>query len=112
MERFYQIQFLKDCANLVQLKSHENVIEFLGYCKSNDWLYFIFEERQQCLKNVLVNSRVTQAVNPVSITTLSEHFVLKMLCEISSAMEFIGNQQVWNFLNNNILFTNSTKSIV
>lgn len=94
MEPFHQIQFLKDCASLVKLKYHKNLIEFLGYCKSNNWLYLIFEEPRQYLKNVLFNSRTTKAMHPTSLTTLSELFVLKMLCEISSAMEFISNQQV------------------
>lgn len=98
MEPFYQTQFLKDCAKLIQLKSHENLIEFLGYCKSNDWLYLIFEEPQQYLKNVLLNSRTTRATHPTSLTTLSEDIVLKILCQISSAMEFISNQQVVNIL--------------
>lgn len=94
METFYQIQFLKDCARLVQLEPHKNLIEFLGYCKSSNLLYLLLEEPQQYLKNVLVNSRTTQETDPTSLTTLSELFVLKMLCEISSAMEFISNQQV------------------
>lgn len=100
MEPFYQIQFLKDCAKLTQLKSHENLIEFLGYCKSNDWLYLIFEEPQQSLKNLLVTSRTTRATHPSSISTLSENTLMKMLYEISSAMEFICKQQVVIFIIN------------
>lgn len=94
MEPFYQVQFLKDCAKLTQLKSHENLIEFLGYCKSNDWLYLIFEEPQQSLKDFLVTSRTTRTTHPTSVTTLSENTLLKILYELSSAMEFISNQQV------------------
>lgn len=95
MEPFYQTQFLKDCAKLIHLKSHANLIEFFGYCKSHDWLYLIFEEPQQLLKNMLVNSRTTRATHPTTLTTLSESTVLKILCEISSAMEYISNQEVY-----------------
>lgn len=94
MEPFYQIELLKDCATLAQLKSYKNLIEFFGICKSNHWLYLIFEEPQQSLKKLLVSSRTTRATHPTSVTTLSELFVLKTLYELSSAMEFINNQQV------------------
>lgn len=98
METYHQIQFLKDLAALVRLNSHKNLIEFYGICKSNNWLYLLFEDVGTSLKITLINSRMT-AANSNSLTSLSELFIIQMLCELSSAMEFLHSQKVSKIAN-------------
>lgn len=99
METFHQIQFLKDLAALVRLNPHKNLIEFYGICKSNNFgCYLLFEDVGKSLKTLLIDSRM-QAANSNSLTSLSELDVIKMLCELSSAMEFLHKQKVNSDLN-------------
>lgn len=93
METYDQIQFLKDFAALLRLNSHKNLIEFYGICKSNNWLYLLFEDGKTSLKTMLINSRMT-AANSGSLTSLTELFMIQILCELSSAMEYIHTQKV------------------
>lgn len=93
METYHQIQFLKDFAGLLRLNSHKNLMEFYGICKSNNWLYLLIEEGHTSMKTMLINSRMN-AANSGSLTSLSELFMIQMLCELSSAMEYLHGQQV------------------
>lgn len=95
MEPLDQNQFLIDFEALLRLTPHKNVVEFIGVCQSANWLYLLFEETNtslKTLKRVLVGSRTT--ADAVDFTSLSELFVIQILCELSAAMEFLGNQKV------------------
>lgn len=97
MEPYYQSQFLKELGFLTRLTFHKNLINFYGFCQSDNWLYLLFEETHKSLKEVLLDSRISPATNPNSFSSLSELFVLQILCELSAAMETLNNQSVCIF---------------
>ncbi|KAG4077505.1 hypothetical protein HA402_002932 [Bradysia odoriphaga] len=93
MEPLDQMQFLKDFAQIQQISSHPNVLGFLGICQTPDWLYVMFEEATITLKKRLIDARVTPNFDPHRFSTLSEEFVLRLLAELSDAMDYLSMHQ-------------------
>lgn len=89
-----QNKFLKDLSALVQLGFHKNISEFIGVCQSPNWLYLLFEERENTLKTILINSRTPKSTDSIRCSSLSELFILQTLYELSSAMEFLNQNNV------------------
>lgn len=89
-----QSYFLKELAALVQIGTHKNVIEFHGVCQSINWLYLLFEDRYRSAKQVLIESRTSTVNDSKSLSSLSELFILQLLSELSTAMEFLSNSTV------------------
>lgn len=106
MEPNVQSQFLKEIGSVLRLMSHKNLVEFFGVCQSANWLYLLFEETYTSLKTVLVDSRIE---THQGFSSLSELFILQALCELSAAMEYIGNLKV-NFRQYKIVNTNSVNN--
>ncbi len=94
MEPLDQIQFLKDFAQIQRISSHQNVLGFMGICQTPDWLYIIFEETAMTLKKRLLDARVPPNFDPHRFSTLSEEFILRLLAELSDAMDYLSMHQV------------------
>lgn len=94
MEPLDQMQFLKDFAQIQRISSHRNVLSFLGVCQTPDWLYIMFDEATMTLKKRLIDARVTPNFDPHRFSTLSEEFILKLLAELSDAMDYLSMNQV------------------
>lgn len=94
MEPLDQMQFLKDFAQIQKISSHQNVLSFLGICQTPDWLYIMFEETAMTLKKRLIDARVPPNFDPNRFSTLSEEFILRLLAELSDAMDYLSMHQV------------------
>lgn len=94
MEPLDQMQFLKDFAQIQKISSHQNVLGFLGICQTPDWLYIMFEETAMTLKKRLIDARVPPNFDPHRFSTLSEEFILRLLAELSDAMDYLSMHQV------------------
>lgn len=94
MEPLDQMQFLKDFAQIQDISSHQNVLSFLGICQTPDWLYIMFEESAVTLKKRLIDCRVPPNFDPRRFSTLSEEFILRLLAELSNAMDYLSMHQV------------------
>lgn len=94
MEMMSQSYFLKELAALVQIGTHKNVVEFHGVCQSVNWLYLLFEDRYRSAKELLIESRTSTINDSKSFSSLSELFILQILCELSTAMEFLSSNMV------------------
>lgn len=97
MEPLDQIQFLKDFAQIQKISSHPNVLRFLGICQTADWLYITFEDTAMTLKKRLIDARVPPNFDPHRFSTLSEEFILRLLAELSDAMDYLSMHQVKDF---------------
>ncbi len=89
MEKPSQIQFLRDANHLLQFGFHKNMMNFLGVCQTNDWLYVIFEDVPLTVKQFMLNSRCDPNSGLRRLTKLSEDFVLKMLFDLGEVMEYM-----------------------
>lgn len=94
MEPLDQMQFLKDFAQIQKISSHQNVLSFLGICQTPDWLYIMFEEAAMTLKKRLIDARVPPNFDPHRFSTLTEEFILRLLAELSDAMDYLSMHQV------------------
>lgn len=94
MEPLDQIQFLKDFAQIQKISSHQNVLSFMGICQTPDWLYLMFEDASMTLKKRLVEARVPPNLDAHRFSKLSEEFILRLLAELSDAMDYLSMQQV------------------
>lgn len=94
MEPLDQMQFLKDFDQIQKISSHQNVLSFLGICQTPDWLYIVFEETAMTLKQRLIESRVPPNFDPRRFSSLSEEYILRLLAELSDAMDYLSMHQV------------------
>lgn len=104
MEPLDQSQFLQELQQLLGVvrsttsTGHPNLLRFVGACQTPDWLYLLFEDTPYSLKQRLVEARLEPAADARRLSAFSEEFVLRMLMEISGAMEFLGREQVIVFI--------------
>lgn len=94
MDPLNQVVFLKELDASIQLGFHKNITEFYGICQSNIWLYLMFESNEKSLKTFLIESRNSSSTEQTSFSSMSEKTALQILCEISTAMEFLNKNQV------------------
>lgn len=98
MEPLDQTQFIKEFDQILNVTSHRNVLSFLGVCQTPDWLYVVFEDTPFTLKRRLIEARVPPNIDQYRFSAFSEEFVLRILYEISDALEYLSMQQVSNFI--------------
>lgn len=100
MEPLDQSQFLQELQQMLNVVKtttsvgHPNLIRFVGSCQTPDWLYLLFEDTPYSLKQRLVEARLAPATDARRLSAFSEEFVLRLLLDISGAMEFLGREQV------------------
>ncbi|XP_055690850.1 putative inactive tyrosine-protein kinase Wsck [Lutzomyia longipalpis] len=94
MEQHDQSLFIKEFDQILRVTPHRSLLNFLGVCQTSDWLYVIFEGCSMNLKKRLVDSRLPPNFNPQRMTSLSEEFVLRTLCDICDAMEYLSANKI------------------
>uniref|UniRef100_A0A1B0DCX9 Uncharacterized protein n=1 Tax=Phlebotomus papatasi TaxID=29031 RepID=A0A1B0DCX9_PHLPP len=94
MEQHDQSLFLKEFDQVLRVTPHRSLLTFLGVCQTNDWMYMIFEGCSMNLKKRLVDSRLPPNFDPRRMTSLSEEFILRVLCDICDAMEYLSANKI------------------
>ncbi|XP_059613064.1 putative inactive tyrosine-protein kinase Wsck [Phlebotomus argentipes] len=94
MEQHDQSLFLKEFDQVLRVTPHRSILNFLGVCQTSDWLYVIFEGCNVNLKKRLVDSRLPPNFDPRRMTSLSEEFVLRILCDVCDAMEYLSANKI------------------
>ncbi|XP_055707479.1 putative inactive tyrosine-protein kinase Wsck [Phlebotomus papatasi] len=94
MEQHDQSLFLKEFDQVLRVTPHRSLLTFLGVCQTNDWMYMIFEGCSMNLKKRLVDSRLPPNFDPRRMTSLSEEFILRILCDICDAMEYLSANKI------------------
>uniref|UniRef100_A0A336LZZ6 CSON012999 protein n=1 Tax=Culicoides sonorensis TaxID=179676 RepID=A0A336LZZ6_CULSO len=94
MEKGDQNSFLKEFNDLLELNGHEAIVRFFGVCKTPDWFYLVFEDIQKTLKSYLIESRNESSARNGRFTSISEEFILNMISDICSAMEYLEQNRI------------------
>uniref|UniRef100_A0A1L8DKE7 Tyrosine-protein kinase wsck n=2 Tax=Nyssomyia neivai TaxID=330878 RepID=A0A1L8DKE7_9DIPT len=94
MEQHDQSLFIKEFDQVMRVTPHRSLVNFLGVCQTSDWLYVIFEGSSMNLKKRLVDSRLPPNHDPHRMTSVSEEFVLRILCDIGDAMEYLSANKI------------------
>lgn len=91
MDKADQQHFLKELSDLLEINGHEAFNHFFGVCKTPDWFYLVFEQVPRTLKSFLLDAR-TPTLNKFS--SLSEEFILNIISDLCSAMEYLEHNKV------------------
>lgn len=94
MEGPDQVLFLKELDQLLRIQPHPLFMTLLGICSTPDWMYVIFEDTGRTLKKRLVESRLPMNVDPLRMTTLTEEFVVRVMSNISDALQYLAKNLV------------------
>lgn len=89
MEKPSQVQFLRELNHLLQFGFHKHMMNFLGVCQTNDWLYVIFEDVPMTLKQFMLRSRAEVTSRHSRLTNLAEDFILRTLFDLAEVMEYM-----------------------
>lgn len=93
MERADQNSFLKEFNELLELSGHESFLRFFGVCKTPDWFYLVFEDVSLTLKRYLLDAR-TESPRNDRFTSLSEEFIMNIICDIATAFEYLEQNRI------------------
>lgn len=89
-----QIKFIRDLNNLLQFGFHKNMLSFLGICQTHDWLFVVFEDTPWTLKQFLLTMRDDQNLANRKLTNFSEEQAMKLMFELSEALEYLQYNKV------------------
>lgn len=84
-----QMKFIRDLNNLLQFGFHKNMLNFMGICQTHDWFFVVFEDTPATLKQFLLTNRDDQNLANRRLTNLGEDQALKLMFELSEAMEYL-----------------------
>lgn len=94
MEPLDQMQFLNELAQIQKIGAHNSILAFYGVCQTADWLYLLFEDIPQTLKERLLEARLPPNVDAQRFSSMTERTILQILCDVANAMEYLSMYEV------------------